>query len=150
MMDEESRLLAAINELRLAERGTLWIIKDTAWEKAISGFKRKRKGHPGLSISTKTYKSLVDTVPMMIGSSRYSGGSFVVQDVMSSAHSKEKLTFFNVIRPRPLEASENQPFAIDDFRGYSEEVTRNEDKPRLNDEEMADLNSYLNGKGVKA
>ena len=85
-MDIESRMLAAINEFRLAERGTLWIIKDTAWEKAISDFERKRAGHPGLSISTKTFKSLVDTVPMMIGSNKYTGGSFVVQDVMPNAN----------------------------------------------------------------
>ena len=150
MMDEESRLLAAINEMRLAERGTLWIVKDSVWEKAIEGFVRKRKGHPGLSISTKTYKSLVDTVPMMIGSSQYRGGSFVVRDVMPNSEGKKPLTFFNAIRPRPLAPGGDQPFAIDEFRGYSEEVTRNEAKPRLDDEELANLNRYLKGRGIKA
>lgn len=33
-MDHESLLLAAINELRLAEQGTIWVVKDTLWEKA--------------------------------------------------------------------------------------------------------------------
>ncbi len=149
-MDNESRLLAAINELRLAERGTLWIVKDTVWEKAISDFVRKRKGHPGLSISTKTYKSLVDTVPMMIGSSKYSRGSFYVEGVMPNSQIKEKFTFFSAIRPCPISPGDKSPFAIDDFRGYSEEIKRNDDKPRLNDEEMNDLNHYLNGRGIKA
>lgn len=147
-MDHESRLLAAINEMRLAERGTLWLVNDSVWEKAISDFVRKRIGHSGLSISTKTYKSLVDTVPMMIGSSKYSRESFVVEDVMPNT--KEKLTFFRAIRPRPLSPDENQPFAIDDFRGYNEEIMRNNDKPRLNDEELDNLNHYLENMGIKA
>ena len=149
-MDFESRLLAAINKLRLAARGTLWIVKDSIWERAISDFVRKRKGHPGLSISTKTYKSLVDTVPMMIGSSKYSRGSFYVEGVMPNSQIKEKFTFFSAIRPRPIATADTPPFAIDDFRGYCEEIKRNDDKPRLNDAEMNDLNHYLNGKGIKA
>ena len=46
-MDQDTRLLDAINELCLAGRGSLWILKDTVWEKAIENFNRKRKGISG-------------------------------------------------------------------------------------------------------
>ena len=76
-MEYAERLLAAINFLRVAERGTLWFVKDSLLEDVVDGFRAKRKAHPCLSLRRRAYQSLQDTVPIMLGSHRSSGvGSF--------------------------------------------------------------------------
>ena len=149
-MEYESRLLEAINKLSLAERGTLWNVKDNVWERAIEDFECKRISHPGLSISRKRYTSLFDTVPMMIGTSKYKPGGFWVENVMPNAKVKKTLTFFNVIRPRPIPADEVPPMTIEAFMGNNDDVKRNTDKSRLNQEEMVRLDCYLHNRGIDA
>ena len=149
-MNQESRLLEAINSLRLAGRGTLWIIKDKVWEKTIEDYDAKRIGHPGLAISRKKYKSLFDTVPMMIGTGHYSRGGFWVEGVVPYLKKKNKLTFFNVVRPRLIPEDEAQPLAIQGFMGNNDEIKRNTAKSKLNQEEMERLETYLDNKGIDA
>jgi len=149
-MNENSRLLDAINALGLARRGTLWFIKDVLWEKAIEGYATRRVAHPGLSISTKKYKSLFDTVPMMIGIGRYTPGSFQVEDVTPSCKGRRQVTFFNVIRPRAIPEDEIPPLTIEEFTGNSDDIKRNSAKSTLDAEEMDRLNWYLEKKGINA
>ena len=147
-MDFESRLQEAINEFRMADRGTLWFVKDSVWEMIIEEFEKKRVGHPGLVISRRKFKSLQDTVTMMIGSSRYTGGSFYVKDVMPNVKEKKKLTFFKAFKPCPLPPEGDSPLAIENFTGRSDEIRRNDDKPSLDQDEMKQLNIYIKAKRI--
>jgi len=69
-MEFEERLLQAINKLMNLSRGTLWIVKDQIWAKAIENFVLQRKAHPGLAIGKRSFLSLQDTMPMLLGTSR--------------------------------------------------------------------------------
>ena len=146
------RLLHAINELALASKGSLWFIKEAIWRDIIPNYVVKRKAHPGLVFANKRYSSLIDTVPIMIGSSTdcsYNRG-FPVQDVMPRSPRKIKMTFFTAIRPcaAPMKETSQNRLTINDFTGHNPNVSRNLDKSSLDAEEMRRLDDYLLGKGL--
>lgn len=150
-MEYAERLLAAINFLRVAERGTLWFVKDSLLEDVVPDFVAKRKAHPCLSLRRRAYQSLQDTVPIMLGSHRSSGvGSFEVKGVMApDKHGKGGVTYFSVVRPARL-FQEGRSLGVERFCGDDAEVQPNRLKPRLTDDELNRLNEYLGARGVLA
>lgn len=150
-MDYAERLLAAINFLRVAERGTLWFVKDSLLEDVVADFVAKRKAHPCLSLRRRAYQSLQDTVPIMLGSHRSSGvASFEVKDVMApDKHQKVSSTYFSVVRPARL-FLEGRSLSVERFCRDDAEVQPNLRKPRLTDDELNRLNEYLGARGTLA
>lgn len=147
-MKYAERLLAAINFLRVAERGTLWFVKDSLLEDVVAGFIARRKAHPCLSLRRRVYQSLQDTVPIMVGSHRSKGvDSFEVKGVMPpDKHGKGGVTYFSVVRPARL-FQEGRSLGVERFCGDDAEVQRNLRKPRLTDDELNRLNEYLGARG---
>ena len=143
-MNLEERFLTLVNEMELAQRGSLWMIHDNVWEQAVQDFVRKRKGHPGLAIGTRNYRSLQDTVPLMIGNRKKHGG-FRVEGVGANGLA----TYFHRIRPKAVQAGGESPVAIQEFDGGNPDITRNKFKPSLDAEELRALNQYLATKGVQ-
>ena len=138
--------------LGLASKGALWNIKDFVWKDVIEGFVVKRKGHPGLVWSDKTYKSLLDTVPVMIGSSSHHRKAFRVERVFPPDKSEKEYTYFRTFRPCMLPAATEDghgSFAVKNFKGDADGITRNHHKPSLNSEEMKELDKYIQAKGLK-
>lgn len=147
-MDASQRLLDAINTLNPASRGTLWLVKDEVWKQIIPRFVCKRKGHPGLSLGRKEkYRSLLDTVPMMIGTSKNHDG-LRIDNAMPISSRKSCSTYFSILRPLMIVGKE-EPFAVKNFTGHSEFIQKNHDKPRLDADEMFRLEAYLFGKGIQ-
>ena len=147
-MEDSQRLIDAINALDIAARGTLWFVKDTIWEQIILNFIRKRRAHPGLAIGRKKkFRSLLDTVPMMIGTSRNNKG-LRIDDVMPLSPSKRRHTYFSVIRPL-MPIGKEDPLAVKNFIGNDELIQRNYEKPRLNADEMSRLDAYLFARGIR-
>lgn len=147
-MEYAERLLAAINFLRVAERGTLWFVKDSLLEDVVPDFVAKRKAHPCLSLRRRAYQSLQDTVPIMLGSHRSKGvDSFEVKNVMPpDKHQKVSSTYFSVVRPARL-FQEGRSLGVERFCGDDAEVQSNLRKPRLTDDELNRLNEYLGARG---
>lgn len=133
-MELEERRFNALSFLLDYSKGTLWRVKDQIWDKVIEGFVMKRKEHPGLSIGRKKVASLCGIIPMLIGTSKKHGRSLVVRDFYEYSASTGKVTYFNVLRPYPIRFSE---------LGSSERVIQNSAKPRLDDNEMRQLDYML-------
>ena len=147
-MEDSQRLLEAINELNPAARGTLWFVKDEAWKQIIPFFVIKRKAHPGLAIGRKEkFRSLMDTVPMMIGTSQNHNG-LRIDDVMPQSPSKQCHTYFSVIRPL-MPIGKEDPLSVKNFTGYDDLIQKNYEKPRLNADEMFRLDAFLFAKGIR-
>ena len=149
-MEKSERLLNAINCFELISKGSLWIVDEKIWDSAIDGFIPKRKGHPGLVFALKRYKSLEDTVPMMIGSSRKVGYSLCVKNVFDDK-SEKKETFFTAIRPKPISVDDapSSGLVANRFAGKHTGISRNPYKSLLDADEMAELDKYLLRKGVR-
>lgn len=133
-MEKSERRFQALSFLLDYSRGTLWRVKDRIWDKVIEGFVMKRKEHPGLSLGRKKLASLYDTIPMLIGTSKKHGRSLVVRDFYEDSDSTGKVTYFCVLRPYPIR--------FDEF-GSSERILHNITKPRLDDNEMKQLDYML-------
>ena len=147
-MDNDQRLLNAINELVLAPKGSLWFIQENLWAEMIPEYIIKRKAHPALVFANKRYNSLRDTVPVMLGSSRelkYRQG-FQVQDVMPQ--STKKTTYFTAIRPCKVRPVADGGVTIEKFTGGNQSVRRNLAKPNLDTDEMESLDGYLRNRGL--
>ena len=144
-MEHQERILNAINELALGAKGSLWLIKDTAWERVIHGFVRKRQSHPAMIFANRHYESLNDTVPLMIGSSR-KGCGLRLKAAMPGSHPGKPYTYFSVVRPCPTVSAD--AMAIKRFTGLDPEVERNHQKPYIEDDEFYKLDCYLASKGV--
>ncbi len=145
-MEFEERLLQAINKLMNLSRGTLWIVKDQIWAKAIENFVLQRKAHPGLAIGKRSFLSLQDTMPMLLGTSRSLNRGFAVADVLQRGTGQK--TYFSIIRPTSL-SSNLLPFvpAIE-FCGSHPNISRNDCKPSLSKKELDEFNHYLRNKGL--
>ena len=147
-MDNDQRLLNAINELVLAPKGSLWFIRENIWAEMIPDYIIKRKAHPALVFANKKYNSLKDTVPVMLGSSRdlkYRRG-FQVRDVMPL--STKKTTYFTAIRPCLVRPVADGGMTIENFTGGNPSVKRNFAKPNLEPDEMERLDGYLRNRGL--
>lgn len=133
-MNNDERRFKALDFLLDYSKGTLWRVKDQIWDKVIEGFVMKRKEHPGLSIGREKVASLYDIIPMLIGTSKRHGKSLMVRDFYEDSASSGKVTYFSVLRPYPIRFSEF---------GSSERVIQNSAKPRLDDNEMKQLDYML-------
>lgn len=136
-MDIEQRMLKALEFLFDFSLGSLWVVNDTLWARSISYFVHKRKNHPGLCLGKRMFCSLQDTMPMLIGTSRNSGG-FMVKG-FSKKNGDEYETFFKI---RPI------PIPVAGIIGEKPEICPNTYKPHLDPEEMVELQKYLQGKGL--
>ena len=140
-MQIEQRKLDAFNILSLPAKGSIWFIKERVWA-AMDHFVPKRKGHPGLVFARKHYTSLLDTVPVMIGTSKDDHG-FQVSHVFGD-FSKKKYTYFSVIRP----CATSNPLVVQRFTGLDPDIQRNHYKASLDADEMQKLDDYLRSKGI--
>ena len=143
-MDADERRFAALDFLFDYSKGTLWWVDNRLWNEAIAGFvwKRGSKSHPGLSICRRKAEGIYDTIPMLIGTSKKSFNTRALAvchiDEESSSH-YDKPTYFSPLRPCRLR--------FNDF-GKADGVSRNEPKPRLDNDEMQRLNNILKGEEV--
>lgn len=133
-MNNDERRFKALDFLLDYSKGTLWRVKDRVWNDVVKGFVMKRKEHPGLSIGRERVSSIYDTIPMLIGTSKRSGKCFIVKNFYNDSKSKDKLTYFNVLRPYSIRFNEF---------GVSSGVSINAEKPKLTPEEVSRLNSFL-------
>lgn len=124
--------------------GSLWHLREGLLKRRYPGYDQHstRCGHPAVSINQQRLNSLRDSILMLIGSSRNFGRSVAVKGVFR--HSPpEKKTYFKVLRPVSLLPEHFFP------RGDLEpEVQRNDFKPRLNNEECAELEKKILSKGT--
>lgn len=134
IMDNDERRFQALDFLFDYSKGTLWRVKDRVWKEVIPNFVVKRKEHPGLSIGRKRVSSIYDTIPMLIGTSKKSGRSFIVKNFYNNSESKDKVTHFNVLRPYSIRFNEF---------GVAKGVSVNTEKPRLTPEGVRQLNLFL-------
>lgn len=133
-MNNEERRFKALDVLLDYSKGTLWWVKDRIWDEVIPEFKKKRQGHPGLSISRRRAQSLYDVVPMLIGTSKYPGRSVKVSNLRNPEEAGERTTYFSVLRPYPIRFNEF---------GSSEGVCANSHKPRIDKCEAQQLDVFL-------
>ena len=138
-MEKEERKFLALDFLLDYSKGTLWRVKDHIWDKAIKGFVWKRKEHPGLSIATSHAGFLCDTIPMLIGTTKNPGRSVCVRNFYADSESKNRITYFGVLRPGLIRFNEF---------GTSKSVIMNSAKARLDESEMEDLDKRLKIEGV--
>ena len=143
-MDSDERRFSALDFLFDYSKGTLWWVDNHLWNEAIAGFvwKQGAKSHPGLSISHRKVEGIYDTIPMLIGTSRKSFNTRALAvyhiDKEGSSH-YDRPTYFSPLRPCRLR--------FNDF-GKADGVSKNEPKPRLNNDEMRRLDSILKGEEV--
>ena len=141
-MDSSERRFNALDFLLDYSKGTLWWVNNRIWNEKISDFvwKKNSKHHPGLSISRKQVEGLYSMVPMLIGTSRRPSGSMVLavrhMSPMDSKHF-DRPGYFSVLRPYPLR--------FNDF-GCADGIEQNGTKPRLEPDEMRQLDEILVGK----
>lgn len=136
-MDNDERRFQALDFLFDYSKGTLWRVKDRVWKEVIPNFVVKRKEHPGLSIGRKRVSSIYDTIPMLIGTSKKSGKPdeiFFIKNFYNDPNKKDKLTYFNVLRPHSIRFNEF---------GVAKGVSVNTENPRLTPEEVRQLNLFL-------
>lgn len=138
------RLLDAINNLGVAQMGSLWIVGDDVWEEVIDGFVRKRKGHPGLSKGKEgKYMEICEQVSMLIGSSRKRYRKQVVFAVKNVIGEEDSVTYFSGFRPKIVPPGMEHPLAVRKFALEVESIKRNSKKAILDAQEMQEFKSFL-------
>jgi len=140
-MEFKERFLNLMLSCADTSRGTLWRVKEPVWIRNIANYVDKdRKGHVGLSIRRRPVRSVVDTIPMLIGTSRR-GPSAAFQATGCFGDRSKRTTFFR-LRPFQIPLSD----AYDEERGAM--IEPNPPKRRLTREELARLDAMLAAKGA--
>ena len=136
---KEQRFIQLFNTTDYFALGTLWKIKNALWRKAIPNFvsKNDEGHHPAICLGKKNLTSLYQPVPMLLGSHSNKTG-FRIRNF--SENEKSKPGFFKI---KPYY------FSPADTVGAHRGIKRNEFKPRLTPDEIAELKKYLLEKGVQ-
>ena len=138
----KERYLSALIALADTSRGTLWLVKEPVWIRNIKHYVDSgRKGHLGLSIRNRPCQTIVDMLPLLIGTSKRKGSqseSFAVSNCFDDQ--SKKTTFFR-LRPYQIPFSD----AYDNEVGAM--IKPNPHKRRLTASELAELNRFLSSKG---
>ena len=143
--------------------GTLWRVKEEIWKQKleIRNYASDRKWHPGLSIFKQRdlggeRRTVEETVPILYGSSGKKG-PVVVKGISNDGKYDDGHTcvFGKIIAPILLGESKLEekdrkdgPFGteLDDLWYKEFDVVPNRQKPRVNDEEYAQLENFLKRK----
>ena len=122
-------------------RGTLWRVQEPVWIRNVANYVDKdRKGHVGLSIRKRPVRSVVDMIPMLIGTSRR-GPSVAFQATGCFGDRSKRTTFFR-LRPFLIPLSDS----YDEKRGVM--IKPNPPKHRLDPDELVRLDAMLAAKGA--
>lgn len=137
--------------------GTLWRVREDQWEDQLpDSYVPKNKWHPGLSIMRAKSRGAETTIPLLHGTSGEKG-PVVVKGISNEQKYDEDHTcvFGKILAPIFLaesklkeKAEKDGPFSteIEDLWYKEFEVVPNRNKPRLNDEEYAQLENFLKRK----
>lgn len=135
----EQRYAGLFNAVNYFSFGTLWGINNFLWRKVVHGFvlKNDNQYHNAVCLGRKKLTSLYQTVPMLPGSHSHKTG-FPIRNFVPSKH--KKLSFFK-IRPYLFSAA--------DAAGSQRAIEQNEYKPRLGQDKISELKTWLRKGGIR-
>ena len=138
-METNERWLKLINIVKNFSFGTLWWIKDTVWKKSDPGFviKNHKKYHPGCSIGGRKFSSLMQTIPMLLGSHSINHGMPIENLTQKRKNGKG----YFAIRPFNI--------CVCNVIGRDPGVYENFFKPELTADEKKQLKILLHSKGIE-
>jgi len=131
---QTNRAFAVLTTLFDYRCGTLWWVHEEVWMDKVKAydFNSTREAHPGLSIRSKPLASPFEMVPMLHG-----GSCKGPLRVKSLSMDTARVTFFGRIAPVAMEP-----------RLFLSQISRNRQKPVLDDGEMSALKNWLKQKGL--
>jgi hypothetical protein len=132
-------------------KGTLWKVREDVWKTYLRDkrYRSNRTWHPGLSVMRRRLESRREYVPMLHGTSD-SRGPVIVKGITQEKGEDYTTSFGRIIRPAPLPAAALIP------SGHIKQelpkdnplrkcgMAQNTHKPRITDEEMKELDGWLN------
>lgn len=130
--------------------GSLWWVSEREWEKVLpQRFHSDRKKHPALSILRRGgVPQLAERVPVLYGTSKRHTKSVVVEGLSEERGDAYRAFFIHIAaRPAFAFATFDQEEMVDSASGLPP-IWPNRHKPRVNDSEMADLNAFLQRRGL--
>jgi hypothetical protein len=148
-----ARLAAALARCLDVSIGTVWRIREDAWRDYLAHYDgEKRDWHPGLSVRAEPVSSLYEMIPLLFGSSSWTGP--VPVRGLTRERGPRSLTWFGrrvqpayfpvpeFADPRPSPRSRAHPGELvgRDLDRYR--VAVNHDKPRLDPDELEDLKRW--------
>jgi hypothetical protein len=136
------RNLIAFNFLFDYSIGTLWKIKEELWKKRIhrdEQYDSDRVWHPGLSIQRNRVVESYELIPILHGTSKGSNRKSIVVKGITEDRGAEKKTFFGRIFA---------PIEITDFLFDKRSISKNRHKPKINTEELQQLEKWMQKKGL--
>ena len=140
--------------------GTLWWVEESLWvEKLPSTYRPKFPGHPGLSLWRFVARISLDAMPMLYGSRRRGERVAVVATDLSPKYPPGTLTHFGEFGPASMESREfadefapatpaqNRDLDLDVWFSRPR-ISKNGYKERLDESEAAELQAWMQQKGL--
>ena len=140
IMSDQQRMLDLINFANPFSFGSLWWIRDSVWKSVNKKFviSSAAKKHPACCLGKRSFQSLGQHVPMLLGShSNHTG--FIVSDLTETSKKTKDYGFF-ALRPYRIPVRH----AI----GSDPDIERNAFKTSLSDYEKLSLKAYLKPMGI--
>lgn len=131
--------------------GTLWRVREDMWIAKIPGYTdSSRKWHPALSVR-KTPLNSLETIPMLLGTSKKSGGKIKIKGISKElgsdhvTHFGKRLVPFS---PADFCSHDKKAGQTSEMMTDIKPVCVNFDKKRITDDEMKQLESWMKEKGL--
>lgn len=153
--DRLSRLLKACFDMAL---GTVWRVRESLWKDSFrqqgQPYDSNREWHPGVSLRTAPLTCVNEYIPMLHGSSG-DAGPVVARGLSRERGTQHPTSFGRILRPANI--SLKDPHLKERVSGSEKlegrlidrsPVSANLDKPRFNEEELADLRRWANSRNL--
>ena len=153
--DRLSRLLKACLDIAL---GTVWRVRESLWKDSFrqqgQPYDSDRDWHPGVSLRTVPLTCVNEYIPMLYGSSG-DEGPVVARGLSCERGAQHPTSFGKIVRPAKVSLKDAHTKGRDTGSGKLEgrlidrsPVSANLDKPRLSEEELADLRQWATSRNL--